>query len=232
VDVFNVSDGMSYQNQGVWHDNAGVVEASSFDADNAHPQQQGVYHNHEFPVTLEAELGATATSPKVIGYAIDGYPIMNDYASLTPGGPIVKMMSGYELKTYSGNVRGNGGPNVSSTYPDGYFEEDYQYVTQTMPSGEAELDQYNGAFVYTPQFPNGTYAYFATTDATNTTATYPYMVGLDYYGTPSSDDLMGSTITVPSNAVLYVPSVPEPASLAAVAGGMSLSLSRRKRSRL
>ena len=82
---------------------------------------------------------------------------------------------------------------------------------QSLPSGEYELDQYNGAFVYTPQFPNGTYAYFATTDATNTSATYPYLVGPNYYGTPSSDDL-GSTVTVPSNAVIYT--APEPSSLA------------------
>jgi hypothetical protein len=215
VDVFNMSDGNSYQNKGVWHNNAGVVEASSFDAANAHPQQQGVYHNHENPVSLEAEIGATSTNPMVIGYAIDGYPIMNDYASLTSGGPVVKMMSGYELRTYTNNVRGNGAPNVNQTingtdYVDGYFEEDYQYVAgQTLPSGEAELDQYNGAFVYTPQFPNGTYAYFATTDSTGTTATYPYMVGPDYYGTPATDDLSG-TITVPTSAVIY--SVPEPSS--------------------
>jgi hypothetical protein len=229
VDIFNISDAMSYQNKGVWYDNAGVVEAPSFDAANAHPQQQGVYHNHENPVSLESEIGATSTNPMVIGYAIDGYPIMNDYASLTPGGPVVKMMSGYQLKTYAGNVRGNGGPNVASPYVDGYFEEDYQYVVQSLPTGESELDQYNGAFVYTPQFPNGTYAYFATTDATNTTATYPYLVGLDYYGTPATDDL-GSTVTVPTNAVLYVPSVPEPAGIAAVAGGALLTLSRRRQS--
>ena len=116
VDVFNMSDGNTYQNKGVWHNNAGVVEAVSFDANNAHPQQQGVYHNHELPSTLESELGASLTNPVVIGYAIDGYPILNDYASLTSGGPIEKMMSGYELKTYANNVRGNGGPAVNSTY--------------------------------------------------------------------------------------------------------------------
>ena len=227
VDVFNMSDGNSYNNAGVWHNNAGVVEAQSFDANNAHPQQQGVYHNHENPVTLESEIGATSTNPMVIGYAIDGYPILNGYASLTSGGPVEKMMSGYELKTYANNVRGNGGPMVNSTYVDGYFEEDYQYVAdQTMPVGEAELDQYNGAFVYTPQFPNGTYAYFATTNAANTAAAYPYMLGPDYYGTPASDDL-GSTVTVPSDAVVY--SVPEPSSLLCLfVFGMTVMLLRRR----
>jgi len=203
VDVFNMSDNNSYQNDNVWFNNAGYVEASSFDAAKGHPQQQGVYHNHENPVSLEAEVGATSSNPTVIGYAIDGYPILNDYASLTPNGPIEKMMSGYELRTYSNNTRGNGGPPVNSTYPDGYFEQDYQYVAgQSLASGEAELDQYNGAFVYTPQFPNGTYAYFATTD-TSGNAAYPYMLGPDYYGTPATDDLANSTVNVPSTAVVY-----------------------------
>jgi hypothetical protein len=146
----------------------------------------------------------------VIGYAIDGYPIMNDYASTSPGGTIEKMVSGYSLRTYTSNIRGNGGPNVGGQYPDGYFEEDYQYITQSEPAGDYELDQYNGAFVYTPQFPNGTYAYFATTDSSGNAA-YPYMVGPDYYGIASSDDLPGSTIVVPADAVVYA--VPEPSSL-------------------
>ena len=222
VDVFNMSDAMSYQNLNVWHNNAGVVEAPSFDAAKAHPQQQGVYHNHENPVSLESEIGATSTNPTVIGYAIDGYPIMNDYASLTSGGPVVKMSSSYQLRTYSNNIRGNGGPTVSTQFPDGYFEEDYQYVNNA-----GLLDQYNGAFIYTPQFPNGTYAYFATTDATNTNAAYPYLLGPQYYGTPSSDDLPGGTITVPADSTLYV--VPEPASCALTICGVVLVLCARLR---
>jgi hypothetical protein len=202
VDVFNMSDAMSYQNLNVWHNNAGVVEAPSFDAAKAHPQQQGVYHNHENPVSLNSEIGATSSNPMVIGYAIDGYPIMNDYASLTPGGAVVKMNSSYQLRTYGSNIRGNGGPNVNAQYPLGEFEEDYQYT-----AGAGQLDQYNGAFVYTPQFPSGTYAYFATTDVSGNPA-YPYLLGPQYYGTPSSDDLPGGTITVPVDSILYV--VPEP----------------------
>ena len=234
LDFFNMSDANSYQNHNVWHNNAGVVEAPSFDAAKAHPQQQGVYHNHEDPVSLDAEIGANSTHPMVIGYAIDGYPIMNDYASLTPGGSVVKMMSGYQLKPYSGNIRGNGGPNVNqtiggTTYVNGYFEEDYQYVAnQTLPTSEAELDQYNGAFVYTPQFPNGTYAYFATTD-TSGNAAYPYLVGPQYYGTPMSDDLAGSTIVVPADAVIYTPAIPEPTSLSAIAVASLTLLCRRRK---
>jgi len=224
VDVFNMSDANSYQNQNVWHNNAGVVEAPSFDAAKAHPQQQGVYHNHENPASLLAEIGATSSNPMVIGYAIDGYPIMNDYASLTSGGAVVKMTSSYQLRTYASNVRGNGGPNVNGQYPDGYFEEDYQYV-----SGAGLLDQFNGAFVYTPQFPDGTYAYFATTDASGNAA-YPYLVGPQYYGTPSSDDLPGSTVVVPDDSMIYT--VPEPMAGATLIPALMWILSSRPKRRL
>jgi hypothetical protein len=228
VEFFNMSDANSYQNQGVWHNNAGVVEKPSFDSANAHPQQQGVYHNHMNPVSLISELGGSSTNPVVIGYAIDGYPILSGYASLTSGGAVVKMMSGYSLRTYSGNVRGNGGPNVAGQYVLGYFEEDYQYVAnQTLPAGESELDQYNGAFVYTPQFPNGTYAYFATTDVSGNAA-YPYLVGPQYYGTPSTDDLPGGTVIVPADAINFIP---EPAAVSLVALAAMPLLSRRRHHR-
>jgi hypothetical protein len=237
VDVFNWSDGNTYNNAAFnsntsWHNNAGVVEAQSFDSANAHPQQQGVYHNHENPVSLESEIGSSSTNPTVIGYADDGYPIMNDYASLTKGGAVVKMLSGYVLRNYTGSSRpttpqgtGTGGPSLT-TYADGYFAEDYTWQSQTEPTGYGEADIYNGAFVYTPQFPNGTYAYFATTDTTGKAA-FPYLLGLQYYGTPASDDGMGQTVTVPGDAVIY--SVPEPASMLIAFSGISLMLLRRNR---
>lgn len=221
VGFFNMSDAHSYNNLNVWHNNAGYVEAPSFDAAKGHPQQQGVYHNHEVPASLISELGGSDSNPVLIGFAIDGYPIFNDYASLTPGGDVVRMTSSYQLKTYSGGVRGNGGPNVAGQYQLGYFEEDYQYV-----AGSGLLDQYNGAFVYTPQFPSGTYAYFATVDAAGAPA-YPYLLGPNYYGTPSTDDLPGGTVIVPADSVVLTP---EPASLA-LAGIALVPLMRRARRR-
>ena len=49
------------------------------------------------------------------------------------------------------------GPNVSTTYPLGYFREDYEFVAHAEPF---YLDEHNGRFCVTPEYPNGTYAYF------------------------------------------------------------------------
>ena len=64
--------------------------------------------------------------------------------------------------------------NVS--WPLGIFVEDYTY------SGtNASLDRHNGRFCVTPEYPDGTYAYFTTQDALGTPI-YPYFVGNTFYG--------------------------------------------------
>ncbi|HEX8097929.1 MAG TPA: YHYH protein, partial [Pyrinomonadaceae bacterium] len=52
VPMFNALDAMSYQNQNIWHQNAAVVEAVSFDSCLGHPQQTGSYHHHQNPRCL------------------------------------------------------------------------------------------------------------------------------------------------------------------------------------
>src|SRR5206468_9904279 len=52
VPFFNASDGHSYNNQGIWNQNANVVEAPSFDAGMGHPQQSGMYHYHQQPLAI------------------------------------------------------------------------------------------------------------------------------------------------------------------------------------
>jgi YHYH protein/Cadherin domain len=68
------------------------------------------------------------------------------------------------------------GPAVSTTYPLGRYGEDYAYVT-----GSGDLDQWNGRWCVTPEFPNGVYAYFDTIDANGDSA-FPYLMGRQYYG--------------------------------------------------
>ena len=73
------------------------------------------------------------------------------------------------------------GPAVSTTYPLGYFREDYQY-NATSAATPDYLDIHNGRFCVTPEYPNGIYCYFATVTSTWNSA-YPYVVGPTFYGT-------------------------------------------------
>ncbi len=64
-----------------------------------------------------------------------------------------------------------------ATYPMGIFIQDYEFS-----AGSGHLDQYNGRFCATPDYPGGTYAYFLTTDAETGEPAFPYIVGTQYYG--------------------------------------------------
>lgn len=121
------------------------------DANYAHVQPNGAYHYHGLPVGLMQELGWSKNklSP-LIGYAADGFPIH----AITAGqnGNVVKMTSSYRLK--SGNRPGGDAPG--GRY-DGAFVQDWTYV-----KGAGSLDECNGAYVKTADYPQGTYAYFLT----------------------------------------------------------------------
>ena len=78
------------------------------------------------------------------------------------------------------------GPAVSSTYVLGHYLEDYDYLGDLgkTQGTDFDLDQYNGRFCITPEFPNGTYAYFLSIEADGTPK-YPYIIGRWFYGSPS-----------------------------------------------
>ena len=65
-------------------------------------------------------------------------------------------------------------------------------------SGLGDLDQYNGRFTVTPDFPKGTYAYFVTIDATGTPA-FPFVLAGQYYGAAGN----GFSSTGSSSAATY-----------------------------
>lgn len=175
VSIFNAKDAFSYNNQGVWNQNAIVVEGISFDTCLGHPAPNGEYHHHLNPTCLYDDHDSSTHSP-IIGYAFDGFPIYGAYGYANPNGTggITRMRSSYLEQTYT--TRTNG-PAVNATYPIGYYVEDYYYQ-----SGAGDLDEHNGRFCVTPEYPSGTYAYFVTLDA-NLEAVYPYVLGPTYYGT-------------------------------------------------
>ena len=77
------------------------------------------------------------------------------------------------------------GPGVSQWYPLGHYLEDYAYLGDCgkVQGRDFDLDELNGRWCVTPEYPNGTYAYFTTIDA-NGNPVYPYNMGRRYYGNP------------------------------------------------
>ena len=79
---------------------------------------------------------------------------------------------------FSYSNSGYGSRLVNEGYILGDLTQDYIY-----DSGVGNLDEYNGKYVVTPEYPNGTYAYFMTEDGSGNPV-YPYVIGPQYYGTP------------------------------------------------
>ena len=61
-----------------------------------------------------------------------------------------------------------------------------------------DLDEYNGRWCVTPEFPSGTYAYFVAIDS-NGTPVFPYDIGRAFYGNPVGGAVSTITETVVTN---------------------------------
>jgi hypothetical protein len=196
----------------VWHQNAIVVEGKSFDECLGHPAENGEYHHHLNPVCLYDDNDAIHHSP-IIGYAFDGYPIYGafGYANADGTGGIARMRSSYRIRSITDrttladgtSVTGTqAGPAISQQYPLGYYIEDFEYVP-----GLGDLDENNGRFCITPEYPNGTYAYFVTIDSTGE-ATYPYTLGPSYHGVVTAVDIGPGSghVTISEPVLTYMPS--------------------------
>ena len=90
---------MSYNNAGVWNQNALYYEGISFDACLGHPAPGGNYHNHVNPSCLYNHNNSSVHSP-ILGYAFDGYPIYGAYAYANADGTggIARMVSSYQIR--------------------------------------------------------------------------------------------------------------------------------------
>ena len=186
-----------------WNRDAVPAEKPGFDCSKGHPAM-GNYHHHQNPSAYKLDLNVISTicdiydadglysidsnlhSP-LIGFAYDGFPIYGAYGYKNADGTggITRIKSGFQLRNITvRTIWADGtdvpdGPAVSATYPLGYFREDYEFVSHP---GQADyLDEHNGRFCKTPEYPNGIYCYFATVDE-NWNSAYPYAVGPYFYG--------------------------------------------------
>jgi len=208
-----------------WNRDAIPAERAGFDCAKGHPAM-GNYHHHQNPSAFNLDLvvisnvcdlyladglytiDSTQHSP-LLGFAHDGFPVYGAYgfANADGTGGVVRIRSGYQLRNITersthadGTVVSAGAP-INTTYPLGYFREDYEFLTHAEPF---YLDEHNGRMCVTPEYPDGTYAYFCTVDA-NWNSAYPYMVGPTFYGTVVAGEVNMITEDVstydPSNAV-------------------------------
>ena len=199
---------MGCTGDGVWNRDAVVGEKGGFDCSKGHPAGTN-YHHHQNPSAFKLDLTVISTicnlynadglysidstthSP-LIGFAYDGFPIYGAYGYKNSNGTggIVRIKSSWTKRnisvrnTYYTGVSVTAGPNVSATYPIGYFKEDYQFIAPS-PSYQDSLDIHNGRFCITPEYPGGIYAYFCTVDEKWNSA-YPYVVGPTFYGIKSA----------------------------------------------
>jgi hypothetical protein len=136
----------------------------------------------------DKEQKSTEHSP-LIGWAYDGNPIYGPYGyGDGNSGAVRALKSGYQLKSIS-QLQSEDRPSIS-IYPIGFFVEDYIFTVN------GDLDEHNGRFCITPEYPNGTYAYFCTisdfiSDSSSPFANYfqpvfPYIIGLTYKNKPIS----------------------------------------------
>ena len=160
--------------QGNWNIEALGHETFDFgdDMNHAHVQPNGTYHYHGMPELLMEFLGSNS-GMTLVGWASDGFPVYARYGFSDPddaGSSIISLKTSYKLKSEADQNRPNtlttlvGGPNQGSTnlntpIPMGAFTQDYEYI-----EGLGDLDQCNGRYGVTPEFPDGIYYYVVTDD--------------------------------------------------------------------
>lgn len=174
----------------------------------------------------ESTNAVTKHSP-LLAFVGDGNPLYGPYGYSNPtnaSSGVRRMISGYVIRngeygtsnlTAYGRltipqwaVRAYGvssnqaGPNVSSSYPLGRYMEDNDYLGDHgyVQGVDFDLDEYNGRWCVTPEFPNGTYAYFVSISS-NGTPTFPYNIGRAYYGSATGGGVTGIAEAVVTNVV-------------------------------
>ena len=118
----------------------------------------------------------------VLGFAYDGNPIYGPYGYQNAvGGSVIRLSSGYILDTtLRTGIRPPG-------FAFGYFVNDYIF------DNSGDLDEHGGRYCVTPQFPDGTYAYFYSVDVDSSGVAkpkFPYLIGGAFKDTPVEENFV------------------------------------------
>ena len=144
-----------------------------------------LFSNPDLKFSRNKEIKSIDHSP-IIGWSYDGHPIYGPYGySKKSGGVVSQIKSGYNL------IIDQTRPSTKYFQP-GFFVEDFKYQKS---NDESVLDENNGRFCITPEFPNGTYAYFATFDESSVDSSgpfkgyyrpkFPYLIGNFFNSKPN-----------------------------------------------
>jgi hypothetical protein len=174
--AYTYRDGTPFLSGGAWEKGIGHLS--------------GIYGNGGLAeVDCIPYLGGALNHPdghsKILGIAADGYPIYGPVGYADPNvmtSGTKRMVSGYgftDFALFNGVRAFSGAPPVDAQNPLGTYIQDWTYRSGS------DLDIYNGRYCKTPDYPNGTYAYFTTVDA-NWKPVYPFVIGPTYYGTPAN----------------------------------------------
>ncbi|QXD24773.1 YHYH protein [Opitutia bacterium ISCC 51] len=128
------------------------------DSSNGHVQPTGAYHYHGIPNGL-VKLSDNSQGMILVGYASDGFPVYAFHGYNDPSdkkSALTKAKPSFKLKE---GIR----PDGPKGYYDGTFVQDWEYV-----EGYGDLDECNGRFGVTPEYPEGIYHYYLT-------ETYPFI---------------------------------------------------------
>lgn len=162
----------------------------------------------------------------ILAWVDDGYPLYGPYGYADPSdatSEVRLIVSGFQKRSITTRetlpanaARDQGralalpanihGPAVSTQFPIGHYLEDYEYLGdlgQTL-GVDFDLDEQNGRFCVTPEFPEGTFAYFVSIEEDGTPK-FPYNIGRKYHGNPTG----GVTQAIPANATIAFEGGPE-----------------------
>lgn len=155
--------------------------------------------------------GLPARHSPILGWVRDGWPVYGPYGfsdATNALSGLSRMRSGYQVRngqrgTDSLSATGRGsipawasrqygvaaaqpGPAVSATYPLGRYMEDNAYLGDLgfRLGTDFDLDECNGRWCVTPEFPGGVYAYFVAISAEGRPV-FPYNIGRSFRSNPT-----------------------------------------------
>jgi hypothetical protein len=181
--------------------------------------------NSATKIYIESTNTPTKHSP-ILAWTADGFPVYGPYGysvSNDASSGIRRMISGYVLRNgqfgtdnlpVTGrktipqwavrlfNVSSNQiGAPFTGIHTNGCYMEDNDFLGDlgiAPGTNTYDLDEFNGRWCVTPEFPNGTYAYFVSISS-NGAPVFPYNIGRGFYGSPTGGTVTAITETVVTN---------------------------------